>query len=214
MYTAALVFIPAALFAAAIAMPSRAKPAQTASPSSHSGLTITATPWLRADQYKEKFGRKSPLAAGVVAIEVTFRNDSADSIKLNLETIRMNLQLSDDDRQELRPLTPGQVADAVTKPGAKDPTRRRLPIPVPLGGVGSGQDKKWEEVKTAAQNAAVPASVIAPHSTVKGLMYFDMQGQFDLLDSAKLYVPDVHALETNQDLLYFEIALSSSSASH
>jgi len=39
--------------------------------------------------------------------------------------------------------------------------------------------------------AVVPANVIAPHSTVQGLLYFDLQGQFDLLNAAHLYVPDV-----------------------
>lgn len=203
-----------ALAAAASGRPSPQDSPQSAAPNSHSGVTITAAPWLRAEQYKDKFGKKSPFAAGVVAVEVTIRNDSAQSIKVGLDTIRLNLQLSDDDRQELQHLTPAQVADAVTKPGAKDPTRRRSPIPVPIGGGGSGNDKKWNDVKTAAQDAAIPSSVVAPHSATKGLLYFDLRGQFDLLDSAKLYIPDVHALETNQDLLYFEVSFSPAAPSH
>jgi hypothetical protein len=40
------------------------------------------------------------------------------------------------------------------------------------------------------------------------LLYFDLQGQFDLLSTAHLYIPDVRALEKNHPLLYFEIDLS------
>jgi hypothetical protein len=43
---------------------------------------------------------------------------------------------------------------------------------------------------------------------VQGLLYFDMQGQFDLLKTAHLYIPDVRSLEKNHTLLYFEIDLS------
>jgi hypothetical protein len=50
--------------------------------------------------------------------------------------------------------------------------------------------------------------VIAPHSTVQGLLYFDLQGQFDLLNGARLYVPDVLVMENNRSLTYFEIDLS------
>jgi hypothetical protein len=34
-----------------------------------------------------------------------------------------------------------------------------------------------------------------------------MQGQFDLLNGARLYVPDVLAMERNGSLTYFEIEL-------
>jgi hypothetical protein len=40
------------------------------------------------------------------------------------------------------------------------------------------------------------------------LLYFDLQGQLDLLNTAHLYVPDVRALEKNHPLVYFEIDLS------
>jgi hypothetical protein len=50
--------------------------------------------------------------------------------------------------------------------------------------------------------------VLAPHSTVQGLLYFDMQGQFDLLKTAHLYVPDIMAMKGNRALTFFEIDLS------
>jgi hypothetical protein len=71
-----------------------------------------------------------------------------------------------------------------------------------------GHDKKWVEVEQELREAGVKASIVAPHSFVQGLLYFDLRGQFDLLNSSRLYIPDVVALEKNRGLLYFEIDLS------
>ena len=55
--------------------------------------------------------------------------------------------------------------------------------------------KSGRKCNSRPKTAGVPASVIAPHSTVQGLLYFDLQGQFDLLNGAHLYVPDIVAME-------------------
>jgi hypothetical protein len=157
---------------------------KTASLETHEGLTISAQPWTDAALYKEKFPKKSPFAAGIVAMHVVFRNDSNESMKVSLDRIRLSFQLDQDNRQELKALTAGQVADEVLKPGGKDPSKSQQ-----------------------AETAGVPANVIAPHSSVQGLLYFDLQGQFDLLDGARLYVPDIVVMENNRSLTYFEIDL-------
>lgn len=172
---------------------------------SHEGMTISALPWTDPAQYKEKFHKKSPYAAGIVALQVTFRNDSDDSLKVSLERIRLNLTLSDDNRQALNPLNAEQAADVIMKPGAKNVTRSRFP---PIGGPKVGRDKKWTEVEEELREAGVRASIVAPHSSVQGLLYFDVQSQFDLLSSARLYIPEIVALEKNRGLMYFEIDLT------
>ncbi len=184
------------------------KPAsiKTASLESHEGVTITARPWTDPTLYKEKFPKKSPYAVGIIAVQVAFRNDSDDSMKINLERIRLNVALSEENQQALQPLSPGEAADLITNPGAKNVTIRRIPIP--LGGPKLGHDKKWTEVEKTIRDAGVQASVVAPHGTVQGLLYFDMRGQFDLLGTAHLYVPEVVAIEKNRGLMYFEIDLS------
>ena len=184
------------------------KPAsiKTASLESHEGVTITARPWTDPTLYKEKFPKKSPYAVGIIAVQVAFRNDSDDSMKINLERIRLNVALSEENQQALQPLSPGEAADLITNPGAKNVTIRRIPIP--LGGPKLGHDKKWTEVEKTIRDAGVQASVVAPHGTVQGLLYFDMRGQFDLLSTAHLYVPEVVAIEKNRGLMYFEIDLS------
>jgi len=183
---------------------------KTSALESHEGMTISARPWTNPALYKEKFHKKSPYAAGIVAVQVTFRNDSDDSLKVNLERIRMNITLSDDNRQALDPLTSEQSADVILKPGAKNIGKSRFPIPI--GGPKVGHDKKWVEVEQELRQAGVTASIVAPHSSVQGLLYFDLQGQIDLLNSSRLYIPDVVALEKNRELLYFEIDLSQAGA--
>src|SRR5437899_12924810 len=183
---------------------------KTSALESHEGMTISAQPWTNPALFKEKFHKKSPYAAGIVALHVMFRNDSDDSLKVNLERIRLNVTLSEEDHQALNPLTSDQAAEVILKPGAKNVTRSRFPIPI--GGPKVGHDKKWAEVEQELREAGVRASVVAPHSTVQGLLYFDLQGQFDLLNSSRLYVPDVVALEKNPELLYFEIDLSQAGA--
>jgi hypothetical protein len=182
---------------------------KTASLESHEGMTISAQPWTDAAKYKEKFPKKSPYPAGVLALQVSFRNDSNDSIKVNLKRIRLTVHLDEDNTQELPSLSAEEVADAVFKPAAKDPSKRtRLPIPIGVGGSKNSRDKNWTEVQTAAQNAAVPTGVIAPHSTVQGLLYFNLQKQFDLLETSHLYIPDLLLMQENRALTFFDIDLS------
>jgi hypothetical protein len=181
---------------------------KTTSLESHEGMTIMASPWTNPSLYKEKFPKKSPYAAGIVAIQVAFRNDSDDSMKINLERIRLNLTLSEEDHQALHPLSSEEAADVITRPSARSLASKRLPIP--LGGPKVGKDKKWIEVEQSMRDAGVQASVVAPHSTAQGLLYFDLRSQFDLLNAAHLYVPEIVAIEKNRGLLYFEIDLSRS----
>ncbi|MFI5093783.1 MAG: hypothetical protein WCE50_07035 [Candidatus Acidiferrum sp.] len=202
-------FLAAVLFSGGPTPQPRQASMKAAAIESHEGVTISAQPWTDAGSYKAKFPKKSPLAAGIVAIDTIIRNDTDDSMKIDLEQIRLNVTLSEDSRQALRSLTPDDVADVVMDANRKDPTAsHRMPFPIPSAGPKVGRDKHWVQMQKAAADAAVPGSVVAPHHALQGLLYFDLQGQFDLLSTAHLYVPDVRALEKNHPLLYFEIDLS------
>src|SRR5260370_37795304 len=100
-------------------------PLRTASLESHEGLTISATPWTEAAKYKEKFPKKSPHAAGILAVEVSFRNDSDDSVKVNLSRIRLTEHLEDENKQEITSLIEEALEQAVLIPGVTDPTATR-----------------------------------------------------------------------------------------
>jgi hypothetical protein len=182
-------------------------PLRTASLESHEGLTISATPWTEAAKYKEKFPKKSPYAAGVLAVEVSFRNDSDDSVKVTLSRIRLTVHLDAENTQEIPSLSAEELVQAVLKPGGKDPTATRKKLPIPVAIPKSGKDKNADELQRQAQDASVPTGVIAPHSTVKGLLYFDLQNQFDLLETAHLYVPDLVLMRGNRALTFFDIDL-------
>jgi len=180
---------------------------------SHEGVTIGVDPWTQESRYKEKFPKKSPFAAGIVAIHVRFRNDTDHGLKVNLDSVRLLVQLSEENRQELTPLSPDDVADTVTlKNNGKDPTSRRVPLPIPVPTVKSGRDSKWTTLHDECANAGIPTSILAAHSTVEGLMYFDLRGEIDLLQNAHFYVPNIVSMSDNEPLSYFDIAMGHDSA--
>jgi hypothetical protein len=175
---------------------------------SHEGMTIGVDPWTFASRYKDKFPKKSPFSGGVVAIRVSFRNESEESVKIDLNQIRLLLQLGEDNRQEIAPLTAEEVADTVLlKDSGKDPTAKRNPLPVPLGKPKASRDANWTSFKEACQNAAVPSSVVAAHGSLEGLFYFDIRGEWDLLQSARLYIPNLVTMNDKHPLFYFDIDL-------
>ena len=61
------------------------------------------------------------------------------------------------------------------------------------------------EFKEACQNAGMPSSVIGAHGTMEGLVYFDMRSEWDLLQTARLYVPDLQKMSTKEAISYFDI---------
>jgi hypothetical protein len=189
------------------------RPLRTSILDSHEGVTIGVEPWTQASRYKEKFPKKSPFAAGIVALKLSIRNDNDEAVKLNLHRIRLLVQLDPESRQELEALTADDVADSVLlRQNGKDPTARRLPIPLPINRPKPTRDKNWEEFHGDCQNAGIPSGVIGAHSTMEGLVYFDLRGEWDLLQTARLYVPDLQRMTSQQAILYFDIDFSHSSS--
>jgi len=189
------------------------KPLKTSILDAHEGVTIGVDPWTQASRYKEKFPKKTPFGAGIVALRLSIRNDNDEAVKLNLHRIRLLVQLDPENRQELESLTADDVADTVMlKQNGKDPTARRLPIPLPINRPKPARDKNWEEFHGDCQNAGIPSGVIGAHSTMEGLVYFDLRGEWDLLQTARLYVPDLQRMTTQQAILYFDIDFSHNSS--
>jgi len=160
--------------------------AQDRSLESHEGLTSRALPWTDPAQYKDKFPKKSPYAGGVLAVQVAFperlRRECAD----NLERIRLTVQLDSDNRQEVPSLNSEELADAVLKPKAKDPTASRPKLPLPVGGSKGGARQTLGRVADAgAKTRACPPASWRRTARWQGLLYFDLQDQFDLLQNAQ-----------------------------
>ena len=189
------------------------KPLRTSILDAHEGVTIGVEPWTQANRYKEKFPKKTPFAAGIVALRLTIRNDNDEAVKLNLQRIRLLVLLDPENRQELQALSADDVADAVLlKQNGKDPTARRSPIPLPISRPKPARDKNWEEFQAACQNAGMPSSVIGAHGAMEGLVYFDLRGEWDLLQTARLYVPDLQRMTSKQAIFYFDIDFSRNSS--
>lgn len=174
----------------------------------HEGLTVAAQPWTDPALYKQRFPKRNPLTAGIAAIHVTFQNDSADTLRVNLERIRLLVTLTEDSRQDIAPLSPEEVADRTVTTHPSDPTAKRPRLPIPGGGPRVGRSKEWSDLEKAAQDAGVTGSIIPPHGKVQGLLYFDLANQFDLLSTAHLYIPEVVSIEKNKTLFYFDIELA------
>ncbi len=191
----------------------QAKPLRTSILDAHEGVTIGVEPWTQASRYKERFPKKSPFAAGIVALKLSIRNDNDEAVKLTLRRIRLLVQLDAENRQELEALTADDVADAVMlRQSGKDPTARRLPIPLPINRPKPTRDKNWEEFRGDCQNAGIPSGVIGAHSTMEGLVYFDLRGELDLLQTARLYVPDLQKMTSQEAISYFDIDFSRGTA--
>jgi hypothetical protein len=187
---------------------SQAAGAGAAASESHEGVTISAQPWTEPATYKPKFPKKNPLSAGVIAIQVVIQNDSPETVRVNLDRIRMVVTLDENARQNLPALSSEDVADLVLRSKARDPSPTRPKIPIPIGKPKGSRNKEWMEFEQAARDAGVPSSVVPAHGKLQGLLYFDLGGQFDLLRTARLYLPEVTNLEKGRSLLYFEIDLS------
>jgi hypothetical protein len=180
---------------------------------SHEGVTIGVDPWTQASRYKAKFPKRYPLSGGVVAIHVSFRNDNDHGVRVDLQRVRLLVAISEDNRQELAPLSPDEVADTLMlKANGKDPTAKRIPLPLPVGKPKPSRDANWTSFRDACQNAAVPTSILGAHSTVEGLIYFDLRGEVELLQTAHLYIPNLATMSDNQPLSYFDIELGKNSA--
>jgi hypothetical protein len=189
------------------------KPLRTSILDAHEGVTIGVDPWTQANRYKEKFPKKTPFGAGIVGLRLSIRNDNDEAVKLNLQRIRLLVLLDPENRQELQALSADDVADTVMlKQNGKDPTARRSPIPLPISRPKPTRDKNWEEFQAACQNAGMPSSVIGAHSTMEGLVYFDLRGEWDLLQTARLYVPDLQRMTSKQAISYFDIDFSKGTA--
>lgn len=171
----------------------------------HQGMLVAADPWVKPEEYKARLGKKTPYDAGVIAIDVYFRNDGPQPIRLNLGTIRLTISLPNQTDQELSPLRPEAIAEAVYDSNPKRPggVASRLPIPI-----GSGsKNKQAQELALTLRGVMLSTDLIPPKTVVNGLLYFDLDGHFNYIAFARLYIPDLAEMGTGKTLLFFDVAL-------
>jgi hypothetical protein len=197
-----------ALLAGGHAAHAQTDPASLPARDEHQGLLVTVDPYVSADRYKDKFGKHTPYEAGVAALEVYFRNDTASPLKIDLDAIRLLIAAPGDAKQKIEPLAPDYVADLVLLNGKVNATARRLPLPLPGGVPKSGKGKAWDEFAAELRSMALSSDVLAPNSMSHGFLYFDIDQKYSWLAGSRLEIPDVSSMLDHKTLFFFEVDLS------
>jgi hypothetical protein len=210
-FMASFLVVCACAFAQSASSPPSPKPASTAPASlpsdQHSGLTVSVDPYTEAARTKDKFGKANPHDVGVLPIEVFLRNDSDQPMRVNLETVQLEVTLKNGVRQEVDWLRAEEVAKLIAHPtGSANPQQKRLPLPMNIG------DKKVEKLAEVLRPLSLDADVIPPKATIHGFLYFNVSHEFAIVNRSSLYVPDVSIAPSNEPLVYFEVPLRNASA--
>jgi hypothetical protein len=172
----------------------------------HQNLTVAADPYVAADRYsKALFGKTSPYEAGLVAIDVYFRNDNDSPIRVNLDSILLMISAPRQDHEKLLPLTAEEVADRAILKANANPRATRLPFP--HSGSMSGKGKAWDEMHSTIRSLVLSTEVLPPHATTHGFLFFDVDHQFDAIRYSSVYIPDLSFMADKKALLFFEIDL-------
>jgi hypothetical protein len=167
----------------------------------HQDLLVAADPWTKPEDYKPRFGKKTPYDAGIIAIDVYFRNDGPQPLRLNLNTIRLTVSIPGEADQELAPMKPAAVAADVYDPRLRKPGTRRSPIP------SGGGSKQQQELMTALRDAQLSADLIPPKVVVNGLLYFDVNSHFNYISFSRVFIPDLAPMNTGKPLFFFDVPL-------
>jgi hypothetical protein len=202
------ILLSAGFFAYSQTMPPatpRKDPATLRAHEKHQDLLVAADPWTKEENYKLRFGKKSPFEAGIVAIDVYFHNDGPVPVRVNLELIRLTLAYPGQAEQEIPQMRPEVVADYVYNKSGKDPSKKKAPLPIP--GLNSSNSKQVQALIMELKQAQLSTDLVPPAGTVNGLLYFDMNGQFNLVAFSRLYVPDLRLMGSEKPLFFFDVAL-------
>jgi hypothetical protein len=183
----------------------QAAPATSVLPhDTHDGLTIQADPYTDRARCKDKFGKADPFPVGILPIEVTLRNDGPNLIRVDINTIQLQVNLRNGSHQDIDWLAAEDVAALIAHPaGAGAPSRPKIAgLPIPSG------DKKVDKLSEILKPLTLDADTIAPRASVHGFVYFNVNHDMNLADSAVLYVPDAVILPSKKVLMFFEVSLA------
>jgi hypothetical protein len=133
---------------------------------------------------------------GFLPVRVIFTNDSDHAVSL------------DDARIQFIPLDGGKIQAAtdedldrrvytVHNPSSHIPI---VPIPIPIH--KTPVDKKITQDET---DFGFSGTVVNPHSTLAGYLFYDIRGLDEPLKGAELYVKMLHTLDGKKDLFSFSV---------
>jgi hypothetical protein len=202
---AGLLLAGSSAFAQAPPAAQTGQPAQAPLPQDkHEGLTLSVDGYTKAARGKEKFGKANPLVVGILPVEVFFKNDTNLPVKLNINTIQLEVRTSGGGgHQDLDWMDPMEVATAVAHPGGpSQPKVRRFPV-----GISVPKDDKRDKMLQILRPFALDADIVPPMGTIHGFLFFDVAGEIPAPGDASLYVPDLTVATSKAPLMFFEVAL-------
>ena len=168
----------------------------------HEGVTVSADAYTNAARAKDKLGKANPLPLGILPVEVFFKNETTQPIKLDLDTIQFEVH-SGSQHQDIDWLDPVEVATAVAHPnGPSNPHARRFPI-----GANIPKDEKRDRILEALKPLILDGDIIPPNGNIHGFLFFDVGRDMLSLSNSSLYVPDIVIAATNKPLMFFEVTL-------
>jgi len=172
----------------------------------HEGLLVATNSCLNAEEAIQIFGKKNPYDAGILAVDVYFRNETPEAMRLNMRTIRLEVEPPGEENQKIESLSAQQVATLIVFPqGSPNPSmKRKFPTGIPM----PSHDKKVEKLAEAFKPLALDVDVIPPMGTVHGYLFFDIAHDFKLAGTSLLYIPDVHVIAGNKALMFYEVAVA------
>ena len=167
-------------------------------------MTILADAYDDGARAKEKFGKADPIPAGILPVEIFLRNDSDHPIRIDLNTIQLEVHFRNGQHQDIDSLKPSDAAYLIAHPqGPSGPKNGRIPhVSLP------GGDKKSAKIEDILQPLALDADVVPPMATIHGFLYFDLSRDMSLAGAAVLYVPDAVVIPGNKPLMFFEVPLA------
>jgi hypothetical protein len=200
---ALIVLAPSQLPQSSPAASSPSDPSAWTAKDSHEGFTVAADAYSDPSRTKDKFAKADPYKAGLLAVDVFLKNDTSYPVHVDLSTIRLDVDNPNGPRAHLPALTLDDAAKQIAHPnGPSLSVPHRLP---PI--LSSGEDGKTRDAEKKLDPLALQSDVVPPNGTLRGFLFFDMSGHFDLVSYASLYVPDVKSVASDNAMIYFDVPL-------
>lgn len=198
------VLVAALFLGVVLPLAAQKNPSKLPARDSHQGILVACDPYQSPKRAGKAFGRENPVKDGILPVDVYVRNSTQWPLAINLKSIRLEIVPPSSSREQIVPMSPGEVARRILhlKPGGIEPPRRRLPIP----GINGGGN--WKKLTEKLQSRSFSHKIVAPGATVHGFFYFDLGGDLDAVQYARFYVPDLKFIHHHQAIMFFQADLS------
>jgi hypothetical protein len=163
------------------------------------GVTIAVDPLFTDSLAAQVFDRPDMLARGIMPLAIVIFNSNDFPVEVDGPSIE--LQWDQERRQSVDPIY------AVQCLYESKPTRRIVvPLPIPPIKIQQSHADACQDFK--AKYLAVKR--VEPHATAGGFLFLqvkDVPGLRQVLESAKVYIPNICNGKTGKEMMFFEIDL-------